>query len=125
MLSAATSVGAGALIGIVAGAVTCFLGLATMGTWTWRRLLRALVGELEPTIERIVRRTLREQRPPERMVREVDARTRRIETQVTPNGGETDELATKIVKMERDIGQLRRLLVTVLRRAGYVDPPEG
>lgn len=42
-----------------------------------------------------------------------------VKTQVTPNGGASDELATQVVALRTEVKALRTVLVRFLRDAGY------
>lgn len=106
------TVSGAAWVGVVSGAVTAIIGTVTIAAWIGRRMVRALVEVFEPMIRRLIAQQL--------------ASLGRIERQVTPNGGQTTDLATKVLQMERrqiatrsEVEHLRRLIATLLKRLGY------
>ena len=66
----------------LAGGVAAIVVVGPLARWAWRRFVRSVAADVE----------------------ELLATTRRIDEQVTPNGGTTDRLADRVVRLERHAG---------------------
>lgn len=76
-----TSAGTAVWVGIVSGGVTAIAVMATLGVWVWRRLVKA-----------------------------VSIAVAEILKKVTPNGGDSEDIGDRVVRIERDQAEILKLL---------------
>ena len=73
-------------ISIVSGVVSSVVGLAALGRVIWRHLVRAIADRLD----------------------HLQHTTDEVRRQVTPNGGKSSEIATRIARIEEMVAELSR-----------------
>ena len=75
-------------ISVVSGVVSSVVGVAALGRLIWRRLVNAVADRLD----------------------QLQRTTEMVQRQVTSNGGESHELATRVARIEASVSELLRRL---------------
>lgn len=98
-MEVASTQGANLWLSIVASVSTIVLFALTIGRWVWKRFMNAVLVALQ----------------------EINSRSKRVETQVTPNGGNTNQLGDMVLNLRKELDLSRQETRALSQRVDRID----